>query len=317
MKYYLGVDLGGTNIAVGVVDENYRMVGRGNRKTGVPRPAEQIVVSIGEACNEALANANLSLDDIPWVGIGSPGVVDSEKGEIEYANNLLFSNVPLRALMEKELGKPIFLENDANTAAFGEVVAGGAKGYRDVVDMVIGTGVGGGIIIGGKIYSGFNHAGGELGHVGMCYGGQECTCHMLGCIESYCSVTALIRQTKEAMEQSPDSKMWEICGRDLNKVDGRTSFNAMRAGDEAAAKLVAQFCDYLGYAVNSYINMLQPQVVLIGGGICKEGDTLLAPVRQFCQSRSFVKSPEKQTQIRAATLGNDAGIIGAAFLGSL
>lgn len=317
MKYYIGVDLGGTNIAVGIVDQNFTIIGRGKVKTNAPRPAADIVSGIAQACQIALNDAGLSIKQIEWLGVGSPGIVDSASGQIEYASNLGFNNVPLRKMIHDALDLPTFLENDANAAAYGEVLAGGARGYHDVVAMTLGTGVGGGIIIGGKIYGGFNHAGGELGHVGMCYGGEPCGCTMIGCVEAYCSATALIRQTKEKMNACKSSKMWEICSGDLTNVDGRTAFDGMRENDQAAGEVVAQFCDYLSYAVNNYINMLQPQAVLIGGGISREGDTLLNPVREFVRKHSFVKAPNKQTKIEAATLGNDAGIIGAAFLGNL
>ncbi|MCI8622315.1 MAG: ROK family protein [Provencibacterium sp.] len=317
MRYYLGVDLGGTNIAVGAVDEHYRIVGRGGVKTDLPRPAEEIVKAIWEACRLALSDAGLTLEQIEWVGIGSPGVVNSASGEIEFANNLNFHHVPLRRMVYECIGRPTYLENDANAAAYGEVLAGGARGYQDVVAITLGTGVGGGIIIGGRIYSGYNHAGAELGHVGMFYGGEACSCGAVGCVESFCSASALIRQTKDKMKAQPDSQMWELCGGDMDKVSGRTAFDAMRAGDTAGSEVVRQYCDYLGYAVNSFTNLLQPQIVLIGGGISHEGETLLEPIRQYVYTHGLVADPEKRVRVEAATLGNDAGIIGAAFLGNL
>lgn len=317
MKYYLGVDLGGTNIAVGVVDEDYKIIGRGKVKTRCPRPAEEIVADIAAACNMALNEAGITADQAEWVGIGAPGIVDGAAGEISFASNLGFHHVPLRSMVSEATGRPAFLENDANTAAYGEVIAGGARGYHDVVAVTLGTGVGGGIIIDGKIYGGFNHAGAELGHVGMFYGGLKCACGLIGCVEMYCSASALIRQTKEKMEAHRDSRMWIYCENDLTRVDGRTAFDVMRQGDSAAREVVEQYCDYLGYALNNFVNMLQPQVILIGGGISHEGNALLDPIRAYVDGHSFVTEPEKRTRIRAATLGNDAGIIGAAFLGAM
>lgn len=317
MKVYLGIDLGGTNIAVGVVDEEYRIVGRGSVKTCAPRPAEEIVDSIAKACRLALADAGMEGSKVEWAGVGSPGIVDSDAGEIIFANNLQFYNVPLQRMVQEKLEIPTFLENDANAAAYGEVLAGGAKGYSDVVAVTLGTGVGGGIIIGGRIYAGDNHAGAELGHVGMVYNGEQCSCGMRGCVEMYCSASALIRQTKAKMQENPDSSMWELCEGKLENVSGRTAFSAMYAGDRAAKEVVDQYCDYLSFAINGYINMLQPQVVLVGGGISKEGDVLLDPVRRYVEKYAFLKDPSKLPRIEAATLGNDAGIIGAAFLGNL
>ena len=317
MRYYLGVDLGGTNIAVGVVDENYQIVGRGVVKTDLPRPAPDIVQAIADACMLALSDAGLKMEQVEWVGIGSPGVVNSSAGEIEFANNLQFHHVPLRKMVCDLIGRPTYLENDANAAAYGEVLAGGARGYQDVVAITLGTGVGGGIIIGGKIYAGYNHAGAELGHMGMFYGGEPCSCGAVGCIETFCSASALIRQTKEKMKAYPDSQMWPLCSGDMGRANGRTAFDAMRAGDTAASEVVRQYCDYLGYAVNSLVALLQPQIVLLGGGISHEGETLLAPVREYVYAHGMVSDPEKRVRIEAATLGNDAGIIGAAFLGNL
>lgn len=317
MKYYLGVDLGGTNIVAGVVDEHYNIIGRGSVKTRAPRPAEEIVTSIEEACYQALENSGLTIKQMQWVGIGSPGIVNSASGEIEFANNLCFNHVPLRQIVHNRLKIATYLENDANAAAYGEVLAGGARGFKDVVAITLGTGVGGGIIINGKIYSGFNHAGAELGHVGMIYNGLSCSCGLCGCVESYCSATALIGQTKERMLQCKDSEMWKLCQGDIHAVSGRTAFDAMRLGDKAAEEVVHQYCDYLSYAINNFINMLQPEIVLIGGGISHEGDTLLDPIRNYVKERAFIKDPNKQTRIERATLGNDAGVIGAAFLGKL
>lgn len=317
MRYFLGVDLGGTNIAVGIVDENYHIVGRGVVKTDLPRPAQEIVKAIEKACTLALGDAGLHMNQIEWIGIGSPGVVNSSSGEVEFANNLDFHNVPLRRMVYELTGRPTYLENDANAAAYGEVLAGGARGYQDVIAITLGTGLGGGIIIGGYIYAGYNHAGAELGHVGMFYGGETCSCGAIGCVESFCSASALIRQTKEKMQQHPDSKLWALCGGDIQKINGRTAFDAMREGDAVGSEVVRQYCDYLGYAVNSFVNLLQPQIVLLGGGISHEGETLLAPVREYVYAHNLVSNPDKRVRIEAATLGNDAGIIGAAFLGNL
>lgn len=317
MKHYLGIDLGGTNIAVGVVGEDYVITGSASVKTKAPCPAEDIVERIAQTCAMALQSAALTMEDIEWVGLGSPGIVNSEKGVIEYATNLEFKNVPLREMLTKSLRKPAYIANDAQSAGYGEMLAGGARGYHDVTALTLGTGVGGCVIIDGKLHSGFNNAAGELGHFGIFYGGEECSCHMPGCVESYCSATALVRQTRASMGLHPDSLMWELCDGDIEKADGRTAFLSRAKGDVAGEAVVSQFCDYLGYAVNGLINILQPQIVLIGGGISREGDTLLTPVREYCARRSFVQDPERQTKIRAATLGNNAGIIGAAFLGNI
>ncbi|TCL44654.1 ROK family protein [Harryflintia acetispora] len=316
MKTYLGVDLGGTNIAVGVVTEDYEIIGRGKLPTKAPRDPGAIMDDIRRACALALDDAGLTFSDVEWVGVGCPGIINRQKDAIILSNNLDFHNTPVLRLLKKRFPEKVFLEGDLNCAAFGEVLCGGAKGYRDVVLVTIGTGIGGSIILDGKI-RGMEHVGIEPGHIGMAYDGLPCGCGRRGCIEMYCSATALIRQTREQMERYPESVMWRLCGGDPAKATGRTSFDGMRAGDPAAAEVVRQYCDYLGYAVTTYISMLQPELVLIGGGLCKEGDTLLEPVRKYCRTHSLIGDKAKEADIKAATLGNDAGIIGAAFLGTL
>lgn len=315
MRYYIGIDLGGTNIAVGVVDESFQIIGRANAPTGAFRPAELIADDIAATAREALKDAGISLDLVEWVGIGTPGTVNPKTGVVGSAFNLGFHNTPLSKLLSERLSKKVFLENDANAAAFGELKAGAAKGLDSALMITLGTGVGGGIIIGGKIQSGFNYKGGELGHIGMVYNGVPCTCGRKGCIEAYCSVSALIRMTREAMQLNATSKMWEIAGNSLDKVNGRTAFDAMRAGDAPAKAVVDQYIDYIAFAVSGMINLFQSQAIVIGGGISKEGETLFGPVRELAYAQTFNHEPDNCTKILQAQLGNDAGIIGAALLG--
>ena len=192
---------------------------------------------MAEAAREAVAATGLTMDDIASVGVGRPGTCNADTGIVEYSNNLRFENLPLRDLLKDMLGKEIYIENDANAAALGEAVAGAARGAQSCVCITLGTGVGGGIIIDGKVYGGFNFAGAELGHTVIVVDGEPCTCGRNGCWESYASATALISQTKSAMQANPDSKMWQISG-SIGKVDGRTAFDAMRAGDTAGKQVV-------------------------------------------------------------------------------
>ena len=318
-KYQIGIDLGGTNIAAGIVDENFRIVGKAsvptevNGKNGVASP-EEIADRMAQAVRLAAEKAAVSMDEVGSVGIGTPGSADPFQGIVKYANNLHFFQTPLSRMMEDRLHKPVYLANDANAAAYGEAMAGASKGCANSIMITLGTGVGGGVIIDGKIVTGCSFCGGELGHMGMMYGGEPCTCGRKGCFEAYCSATALIRQTRRKMEQFPDSAMWGLCGGSLDKVDGRTAFDGMRAGDKAAAEVVEQYISYLGYALTNYVNLLQPEMLLIGGGISKEGETILAPLREIVNREAYCKDPEENTKIAAATLGNDAGIIGAASL---
>lgn len=315
--YYLGIDLGGTNIAAAVVDENYKIIGTGKVKTNCPRPAEEIAEDMYKAGMMAVESCGLKLDDIAEVGVGAPGSVNPKDGFICYSNNLGFVNLPLGEMLEKKFGRKVFLENDANAAAYGEQLAGAGKGTRQFVAITLGTGVGGGVIINGHILSGMNSAGGELGHAVIVKDGEPCTCGRNGCWEAYASATALIRQTKAAMLNDKQSKMWEIVDGDIEAVNGRTAFDGMRAGDETATAVVKAYCDYVACGLANVINIFQPEVICIGGGISKEGETLVAPIREYVERETYSKNVEKQTVIKAATLGNDAGIIGAAFLGNI
>lgn len=317
MKYYVGIDLGGTNIAVGVVNENGAIVGRAKTKTRPHEAAEVIAGDMADTAIEAVKNANLTMNDIEWVGIGTPGAVNPVTGVVEYAGNLNFKKTPLAKLVGDRLGKKTFLENDANAASYGEYIAGAAKGVSNAVAVTLGTGVGGGIIIDDKIYSGFNFVGGELGHMGIVYEGRQCTCGRRGCFEAYSSATGLINMTKEVMQENPDSLMWELAG-SLENVSGRTAFDAMRKGDKAGKEVVDMYIEYLGYGLTSIVNIFQPEILCIGGGICNEGETLLAPVRKYIEEHAFgFNLLQNTTKLVTASLGNDAGIIGAALLGRL
>lgn len=315
--YYLGIDLGGTNIAAAVVDENYKIIGTGKVKTNCPRPAEEIAEDMYKAGMMAIENSGLKLEDVAEVGVGAPGSVNPKTGFICYSNNLGFVNLPLGEILEKKFGKKVYLENDANAAAFGEQLAGAGKGAEQFVAITLGTGVGGGVIINGHILSGMNSAGGELGHTVIVKDGEPCSCGRNGCWEAYASATGLIRQTKAAMEKDKQSKMWELVNGDIDAVSGRTAFDGLRAGDETAKAVVSGYCEYVACGLTNIINIFQPDVLCIGGGISKEGETLVAPIREYVEKERYSKNVDKQTIIKAAELGNDAGIIGAAFLGNI
>ena len=317
MKYYVGIDLGGTNIVAGVVDEEYNIIAKASTKTNCPRPEKEIADDMAKMAVQAVKNANLTMSDIEWIGIGTPGIANSKTGIIEYSNNLGFKNTPMVKYIEEAIGRkdtPIFIENDANAAAYGEFVAGAAKGAKNAVCITLGTGVGGGIIINGKIYSGSNFAGAEIGHTVIEVDGAQCSCGRKGCFEAYSSATGLIRMSKEAMEAFPDSIMNKMA-QEKGKVTARTSFDAMRAGDKAAKDVVDKYIKYLAAGITNTINIFQPDVLCIGGGVCNEGDPLLLPMKELVKKEVYTRNSEKNCDIVIAKLGNDAGIIGAAFLG--
>lgn len=311
--YTLGIDLGGTNIVAAVVDENYQIIAKAKTPTAMPRTPEEIFDDIARVCKESMASADLTIDDISSIGLGTPGTVNSD-GVIEFANNLGFDHVPARDMLVERLGdKPVFIENDANCAALGEAYAGCGNGAENFVAVTLGTGVGSGIIVDGKIVSGVNNAGGECGHMVIVVDGEPCTCGRKGCWEAYASATALINQTEAAMHEYPDSIMHELAEAE-GKVSGRTAFDAMRRGDIAGIKVVNQYIKYVSCGLINLVNALQPEIICVGGGICNEGETLLRPLRRYIEAERYSVYSKIQTKIMKAQLGNDAGIIGAAIL---
>lgn len=312
----IGIDLGGTNIVAAVVDDNYNIIGKSKTPTATPRSAEEIFDDIAKVCREAMADANVTIDDIASVGMGTPGTVNGE-GVIEYANNLGFDNVPAKQMLVDRLGDvPAFIENDANCAALGEAYAGCGNGSKNFVAVTLGTGVGSGIIVDGKIVSGVNFAGGECGHMVIVVDGEPCTCGRKGCWEAYASATALIRQTKDAMDADPDSVMHELAAEE-GKVSGRTAFDAMRKGDISGINVVNNYIKYVACGLINLVNALQPEIICVGGGICNEGETLMKPLRRYVQAERYSIHSKLQTKLMKAQLGNDAGVIGAALLASV
>ena len=311
--YCIGIDLGGTNIVASVVNDEYKILGTGKTPTSLPRSAEEIFDDIAAVCREAMDKAGVAIKDISSIGLGTPGTVND--GVIEFANNLGFDNIPARAMIQERLGDiPVYVDNDANCAALGEAYAGCGNGSKNFVAVTLGTGVGSGIILDGKIVSGVNFAGGECGHMVIMVDGEACTCGRKGCWEAYASATALIRQTKAAMENHPESAMHEVAKKE-GKVSGRTAFDAMRLGDIAGIEVVNNYIKYVACGLINIVNALQPEIICIGGGICNEGETLMAPLKRYVQAERYSIHSKIQTKIMKAELGNDAGVIGAALLG--
>ncbi len=317
--YRIGIDLGGTNIAAGIVNDACEIVCKASVPTKAERSAEAIADDMAALCHKVCADAGIDPSEIASVGIASPGIANHDDGIIEYSCNLPFRKFPICDYIKERFPAPtVFVENDANAAAWGEMVAGAAKGTRNSVMITLGTGVGGGIIIDGKVISGFNYAGAELGHIVISVDGQPCGCGRKGCWEAYSSATALIRMTKEKLDacqsESRDTLMTDMVAK-KGKVSGRTAFEAMRAGDAAAKEVVDTYLHYLAQGIINIINIFQPEVLTIGGGISGEGDSLiealLPEIRNEVYGQGIVKTPD----IRIATLRNDAGIIGGALLG--
>ena len=308
--YYAGIDLGGTNIAAGIVDESGKMIKSMSVPTRAERDFREIVKDMAELVKKLADTAGIPIGDIEAAGIGCPGSIDSERGICEYSNNIDMHHADLAGEFRKSLNIPVHIENDANAAALGEYEMN-AKGSRSFVFVTLGTGIGSGVIIDGEIFKGFNGAGAEFGHTVINIGGEQCTCGRKGCWETYASVTALIRQTKEAMEKHKDSLMHEIAEKE-GKVSGLTSFLAAKKGDKYAQDVVSKYFEYIAEGITNLVNIFQPEILVIGGSISKEGDYLLNPVKAFVEKNDFNRYMPK-TKIEIAKLFGDAGIIGAAI----
>lgn len=308
---YIGIDLGGTNIAAGIVREDGKIVVQSSVPTLSQRPTDEIVKDMVFLSKQLIKDAELELNDIEAVGIGCPGTINFETGEVIYSNNIKMEHYMLAKEFQKYLNLSVKIDNDANCAAMGEYIVSG-NNVPIFMFITLGTGVGSGLILNGKVFRGFNGAASEAGHITLVSGGEPCTCGKRGCWETYASVTALIRQTKVAMEKNPESLMHEIAKAE-GKISGRTSFDAAKQGDKAAQAVVKQYAQYVADGIVSVENVLQPDIISVGGGISREGEYLLQPVCEYAAANGFNKFMPK-TKIVTAQSFNDAGIIGAAMI---
>lgn len=310
MNYYAGIDLGGTFIKCGIVDEEGKIVVKDKIPTGKERPYAEIAADMAKLVKDLAASAGV---EVKAAGIGSPGTIDSKNGVIVYSNNIQWSKVPLAKEVEKNLSLPVAITNDANAAALGENFCGAGKKYRSMILVTLGTGVGGGIVIDGKLFEGNRSAGTEIGHEVIRMRGEKCTCGRRGCFEAYASATALINQTKRAMIKNPDSALWKAAG-SLDEVNGKTAFDAAETGDRAATRVVRNYIAYLAEGIANLINSFRPEAVLLGGGVCAQGDGLLKPLRRKVARLVYGGMKYAPVKIETASLGNDAGLCGAAAL---
>ena len=314
MKYYIGIDLGGTNIAVGIVEDTGRLITKHSEPTHAEKTFEELVSDIAKAAYEAVRISGLTSEDIFAVGMGTPSCINPRTGLLVNANNLNWINVPLLEEMKKHFSMPVYIQNDAACAALGEAISGAAADYEDVLLVTLGTGVGGGIILNKKVFNGCDSMGAEIGHTKLVYDGIPCTCGQRGCFESYASATALIRQTKEAMKNHPESILHSLCDKDESKVNAKMLFDAAQLGDKVAMKVLDTYIDYLAAGLSSLIAVFRPQAVIIGGGVSGAGEALMNPLREKLFANTFAAEQIGLPHLDAARLGNDAGIIGAAML---
>ncbi len=306
MLYYLGIDVGGTSIKGGVVTEDGKVIFKSTSKVSLDAltALDSVMERINEYCKENGITANKC-------GIGVPCIFDKETGVVSYGNNLDFKGVNLKSWFKNKYGKELFISNDAAAAALGEYRFGAGKGYDNVVLITIGTGVGCGIILDGKIIPSNSSAVGELSHTVVNVGGRKCTCGNRGCLEAYCSMTALYKDVKREMQKNKNSKMWQKLN--LNDIDGREFFNLL-GKDESADKVFKRFITYLQIGVLNVANLLRPDVIIIGGGVSAQGDVIINPLNKHLKENTFAKEYTASIPVVKATNGNDAGILGAAAL---
>ncbi len=314
VRYYIGIDIGGTDIKGAILDEEGRFMAKKKVACEAHLGSGHVINNVGNLVESLLAEAGLTLADTEGIGMGIPGIIDGQNGRVAYSNNLRWKDVPIVELLKKRFDTNIRITNDANAAGIGEVKFGAGKQYDDVVFITLGTGLGGGIVIGGRLFEGNHGAGAELGHMAIQMDGELCTCGRKGCLEAYASATALIRDAKKAALAHPESEMWKhLPGGDIEKMNGRIPFDC-RHTDPAAAQVVENYISYLGEGLASIANIFRPQAILIGGGISNEGEGLLLPLREKVAQRIFGGDLGPKVELGIAALGNDAGVCGAAAL---
>ncbi len=315
MAYYIGIDLGGTTIKVGVVSAQGRILAEHSVETLAKRPYQDVVHDMSLCISHVLKQTNLTQDDIASVGIGIPGIADQRTGSVIFCTNLGWRNVPLREELQKYIQKPVYIDNDATVAGYAESISGVSRGCSCSVFLTLGTGLGAGIVINGRPWSGAHGVGSEIGHMTLVVDGVPCTCGNDGCVERYCSATAIIRMAKQSCLGYPDCDMVQRVKGDLDRIDAKVVIDSAKAGDPVAMRVFDRYCKYLAITVNNITAFLDPEMIVLGGGVSTAGDFLLNNVREQLPRYLMYKtlpSPE----LRLAQLGNEAGIIGAALLGA-
>lgn len=308
--YCVGVDIGGMSVKIGVVDENGKILKKDRVVTDVAGGPHKIITDIGNLIRSLV---DVNDRDFVGVGIGCPGAINSARGTVDRAFNLNWHHVALVDELSRMINRRIKVSNDANVAALGETMFGVGRAYTDTIFLTLGTGVGGGIVLNGKLYEGNESKGAEMGHMVLVVDGEPCSCGRRGCMEAYCSATALIRETKKAMQADKSSAMWKFSPT-LEEVDGRTAFECSKQGDKAANAVVEYYIKYLGEGMLNFANIFRPQAIILGGGVCAQGDYLIYKLKDYCKDRNYGFADTPRFDILTAQLGNDAGIIGAAGL---
>ncbi len=310
-KYIIAIDLGGMSAKGALFTLDGEVLCEERVKTSKADGFDGTLQKLSDLAYTLIEAKGVSMDEVNAIGVGSPGIVDTKSGIILRWSNFDWNNVPFAETLSHLTGKKVIVSNDANVAALGEATYGATAKYQSSILLTIGTGVGGGMIFDGKIIEGFRSAGAELGHITIRKDGLPCACGRKGCYEKYASATALISQTRHAMVEDVNSKMWEIVGGKITNVDGRTAFEAARQGDETAKKVIEQFVGYLSEGIADFVNILRPEAIVLGGGVASEGEDLFVPLRKAVDERTYIAMDIVPLKIVGATLGNRAGIYGA------
>ncbi len=300
-KNYIGIDIGGTFVKGGVLTEN----GTLSAFDSIPTHPQTLASDVADFCIRLQRSANVQASA---VGIGIPGMIDSDRGTVVFAGNLGYRNYPIAEKVSALLGLPVFITNDANAAALGESRYGAGKDYSDSILVTLGTGVGGGIILGGKLFAGRHAQGAEIGHTVIRMGGEQCTCGRRGCFEAYASATALIRDTRRVGAETPDSLLHKLAP---ESIDGKTAFD-LAERDAAAQRVVENYVENLACGLANLANIFRPDVILLGGGVANQGESLLQPLQRIFDRELFGRGLGSPVPILAASLGNRAGTLGAA-----
>ena len=314
MEYTVGVDIGGTDIKIGILDKYNNIVSKGIYPTQSEKGVEQVIKNIIHSIENIFENSGISKNNCKYIGIGCPGTINPENGVVVYSNNLKWSDVHLKEEIEKAIGLNVYISNDANCAALGEVKAGFGGKYKNAVVITLGTGVGGGIVIDGKIFEG-GIGGAEIGHTLIERNGELCTCGRKGCLEAYASATALIRQAKEAANNNKESQLYKMCNGNIENMNGKIPFDAAKTGDEIAMNVIDKYTDYLAEGIINMINIFRPEAIILSGGISKQGNYLTNILKEKVIPNVFGGAESYIPEIECAVLQNDAGIAGAANLG--
>ena len=308
----IGIDIGGMSIKGAAVDSNGRVYEKFSMPFIKGEPGEVTIRKLAEIVKEYIT-ANGLEDKVVGIGLGSPGTLDVKNGIVNYANNLGWENLHVADIFHEILPYPVRLTNDANAASLGEAKYGAGKSYNNIIMLTLGTGVGGGIIINGKLYEGNEGKGAELGHSVIVVDGEQCTCGRKGCLETYASATALIRETKKAMHSNKRSLMWKVCP-DIDLVGGKVPFEAAKQGDKVAIDVLDNYIKYLGEGILNFCNIFRPNVIVLSGGIANAGDYLFERVNQYIKDRNYGYKMTPEVKVVPAELGYDSGKIGAAAL---